>query len=137
MNATDIIDVKCRYCENRYRSLEGREVHEQEAHDVTAGKPAPRLRLTYWVPTQYSVELSPVEVAAKLRHWGWTEAAEIAEKIARGVIAEGDATDDNGDELGTLAYAIRKTDDGSLTWNTGEPVDTDDAETYHVYVGEK
>ncbi len=97
----------------------------------------PRLRLTYWVPTQYSVELSPVEVAAKLRAWGWPEAAETAEKIARGEITEGDDTDEQGSPLGDLANAIRRTDDGSLTWNTGEPIETDTPETYHVYVGEK
>jgi hypothetical protein len=101
--------------------------------------------LTYWVPTQYGMGLDAAQVAVRLREAGWTAEAGTAERIARGEITGGDATDDGavsvndeeGAALRDLAYAIRKNaelfDAGGPG---GEPITVDEAETFHVWVGQ-
>lgn len=100
------------------------------------------VRVTYWVPTQYSVEVLAAHAAAELRQRYRDEAAAIAEKVASGEITSGDATSEAGDsaaphglDLHELAYALAKeADTFGMAGPNGDAVDWDDAETYHVYI---
>jgi hypothetical protein len=107
-------------------------------HHPEPGQPGDRVtfEVTWWVPAQFRTRLDAQDVAGKLRAVNWPEAAETAAKIARREITSGDATEDlEDDALGSLADAIRKNEELFEVGGTdGELADSDDAETYHVYV---
>lgn len=125
-------DADCPLCSDE-RAAELARLREQA--EVT-------IQVTYWVPTQYSVEVLAVQAAAKLHRRGRDEAAAIAEKVASGEITSGDATSEVGDpaaphgmDLHELAYAMAKEADAfDMAGPNGDAVDWDDAETYHVYI---
>jgi hypothetical protein len=118
-------DADCPLCEPaRDRELEA-------LRDLAAAE----FEVTYWVPTQYRAGLNAVRAATVLRRAGSGDAAVTALRIATGDITEGDATDDGGDDLGCLAYAVAKASDQlGVAGPEGEASDWDTPETYHVHV---
>ena len=125
-------DTSCPLCSHE-RAAELERLREQAQVTV---------QVTYWVPTQYSVEVQAAQAAAELRQRHRDEAAAIAEKVANGEITSGDATSEVGDptalhgpDLHELAYALAKEADAfDMAGPNGDAVDWDDAETYHVYI---